>query len=113
MAMQTREAVELLSDRARSVGAKLNVLAGLAVFGSFLAVYFGVTAVCLRSMGGAWPYGSALAGLAVALGVVRPIARALVKRAIGLRRMRWIEDLAGSEGMNAEELAKYFTLDSW
>jgi hypothetical protein len=111
--MQTREAVEILSERARSVGAKLNALAGLAVFVSFAIAFTAVESVGWPHVSRFWTGLSTAVAGGVAFGVVLPVARGLVKRAIGLRRQRWIEELAGCEGLNAEELAKYFTLDSW
>lgn len=41
------------------------------------------------------------------------LTRSLTRRALALRRPLWIDELARTEGLDAEVLADSFTLDSW
>ena len=104
--MRTLEAVEALAERARQTVRRFYALAAVAM----IATGGSVTGLCLLAhvhvKVAAWT--GAVCALALAP-VVRVMARAIVKT----RRLAWIEELARAEGISAEELARYFTLDSW
>ncbi len=111
--MTTLEAVEALSGRARRLASHLNLLAGAAVVVVAVAgTGVGVVAQwAFFARASVWA--AAAFGMLVSLGVVVPTSRFLIKRTIALRRTAWIEETARAEGLSAEELARYFTLDSW
>lgn len=106
--MTNFEAVQQLAGRARRASRVAWGLGALAILLGCAVALLGQW-VFLRHIGG--PVSVALCVPVVA--GLASLTRKLTRRAIELRRRTWIDELARTEGLNADVLAESFTLDSW
>lgn len=108
--MTSFEAVQWLAARARRtarVGWLIGAGAIVLVLGATLTV------MILRGASGRASGRVASAAAIVASLIIIPSVHFVVKALLRLRRPRWIEELARTEGLSAERIAEFFTLDSY
>jgi len=111
--MTTQEAVEALAERARRAATVVWLLAALALLVAGSLAGGGLVLLQWMLLGVASIKVAAAGGLLVGTGVVVPVFRVATRTLIGARRRAWIDELARAEGIDAAELAQYFTTDSW